>query len=136
MSLLWLLWATVGGFGQECTQPCGHYPFDLGSSWSNKRIQEVTPKLSLNPLDPFGHVAVWRMDRPDCAGVAFMGRKEKHAQEWSRRYLEFPGKAFIILPQPPIYFGLFIIQEATKRNDFFLRIATFRNQSDILRCVD
>lgn len=46
------LCATVEGFGQEHMQPRSHYPFDLGPCWSNKRIQEATPELSLNPLDP------------------------------------------------------------------------------------
>lgn len=41
------------GLAEQCTQPSGHYPFDLGSWQSNRTIQVANPELYLNLLGSF-----------------------------------------------------------------------------------
>ena len=113
--------ASVGEFRQECVEPCSHYPFGLELCQFNQRTRRLIRNKYESSRFPSGQPATQRVDQPGLPGVAAIGRKEHHGQEWSGQPLEFSGKALI----PPYLFHPIVTGRCLKRDDLFLRTAPY-----------
>lgn len=84
------------GIWWKCDQPSGNYPYDLGPSPSNYRIQVAESELNLNLP---GSISA-ELPSGGCTNQAGLGlllgeRKMYHAQEWSGKNLSFSKWVYI-----------------------------------------